>query len=99
MNTNTIIQEIDEFYNFSFSKDKAINYLYNIINNFNNSYSNLNSVDIINYEKIFFIMYQFSEDIEIQELCKKVVNIIGKNYLFKQKMLAKLTLNQNIFMR
>lgn len=67
------------------SEEQAFNYLQKI-NSINFLYNNMNSYDILDYEKIIFIEITYKNNQNIQELVQQIKQNISSGYIYKEKL-------------
>lgn len=83
-----LTEDIQIDYPIPRTEKDALNYLYFLDRTyFDNSYSS----DLVDYEKLIYIEYNFSQNKTIQQLLKNIKENISNNYLLKYKYIARLT--------
>ena len=89
------------FYLLQYSNASTVDDLneQNIINELsyllNNTTLNNDNYDIINYEWLIFIELSFKNNEQILALINKIKNNIKENYILKEKLLTRLTLQND----
>lgn len=89
------------FYLLQYSNASTVDDLneQNIINELsyllNNTALNNDNYDIINYEWLIFIELSFKNNEQILALINKIKNNIKENYILKEKLLTRLTLQND----
>ena len=90
MNNNLFIEYTTKYINFSLSIDAAKEYLLQILQD--NKYSTMNNICQIDFEKLIFIDYHYSDNETINSLLKEIKKQISENYQYKQQLLNRLIL-------
>lgn len=86
---NSMVMATPTSYPLCKNEEEAIIYLSMLLHN-DFCYSNATSYDLIDYEKLFYIEYEFSSSEKISELLKAIKQEIAETYIYKQKYLVRL---------